>query len=128
MDQLVDFSIASKSDLKALVLFIAAKFKIRGKSKKEYLRRHLEDYILLVLNSNEISKTELNLRIWRHIYRYLINTMDGVICSYDQQNSFCINIDTTVQSNLINDLMQLWKLEFIVSYHCGITEYRIINY
>lgn len=128
MDQLQDFSIDSKAHLITLVESYAFKFKFNNNCKKSSFKLHLQNYILLLVGSNSLTETELNHKIWKHIYRWIINNVNSVNFNYTHENGNILTLDQEYQPYLLTDLMMLWKLELIDITDTGMFRYKILNY
>lgn len=108
----------------------AKKFKFSdNKCRKIDFEHHVMGYQMVLLGCELGSDENLaNLKIYKHLYRWIVKNIDGVSYYYDTNLGNIVELDLTMQPHILNDLMQIFKLKRISISDLGIEKYLIIDW
>ena len=96
--------------------------------RKLDFENHVMGYQMIILGCNVGSDKDIaNLKIYKHLYCWLVQNIAGVSCYYDSNMGNIVELDLTMQLHILNDMMQIFKLERI-SINLGIEKYKVIDW
>ena len=97
--------------------------------RKLDFENHVMGYQMIILGCNVGSDKDIaNLKIYKHLYRWLVQNIDGVLYYYDSNMGNIVELDLTMQPHILNDMMQIFKLERISINNLGIEKYKVIDW